>query len=199
MFKFLANGPDILIHHIIIWAHHALFPQNECMQPMLGRPKFHASDEFFMFFCHLITGSTKCSIGLKIFIRHVVSGYPRRTLLHSLSMTFWQTATMKLLSSVFSYLHSRRKTFAFPVNSWRHFSFLVWFIQRLDEKNTNSEIIFATFATCHKRHALTLNSCSFDTRDTQELIYLRNISRQVPEGGREGFPCEKGGSTRHLD
>ena len=54
-----------------------------------------------------------------------------------------QTAKMKLLPSVFSSLNSRVKIFAFVANSRRHFSIFMWFNEGLEEKNINSEVIFA--------------------------------------------------------
>ena len=50
---------------------------------------------------------------------------------------------MKLLPSVFSCLFSRVKLFVFAVNSRRRYSIFVRFIYELEEKNTNSEVIFA--------------------------------------------------------
>ena len=50
---------------------------------------------------------------------------------------------MKLLPSVFSSLNSRVKIFVFVVISRRHFSIFMWFNEGLEEKNTNSEVIFA--------------------------------------------------------
>ena len=54
-----------------------------------------------------------------------------------------QTAKMKLLSSVFSSLNSRVTIFVFVANSRRHFSIFMWFNEGLEEKNTNSDVIFA--------------------------------------------------------
>ena len=54
-----------------------------------------------------------------------------------------QTAKMKLLPSVFSSLNSRVKIFVFVVISKRHFSIFMWFNEGLEEKNANSEVIFA--------------------------------------------------------
>ena len=62
-------------------------------------------------------------------------------------VTWWyvkrQTAKMKLLPSVFSSLNSRVKIFVFVAISRRHFSIFMWFNERLEEKNTNSEVILA--------------------------------------------------------
>ena len=52
-----------------------------------------------------------------------------------------QTANGKLLPSVFSSLYSRIKIFVFAVNSKRHFSIFVWFIQGYYEKNRKTEVI----------------------------------------------------------
>ena len=54
-----------------------------------------------------------------------------------------QTAKMKLLTSVFSSLNSRVKIFVFVANSRRHFFNFMWFNEGLEEKSTNSEVIFA--------------------------------------------------------
>ena len=54
-----------------------------------------------------------------------------------------QTAKLKLLPSVFSPLNSRVKIFVFVENSTRHFSIFMWFNEGLEEKNSNSEVIFA--------------------------------------------------------
>ena len=54
-----------------------------------------------------------------------------------------QTAKMKLLPSVFSSLNSRVKIFVFVTISRRHFSIFMWFNEGLEEKSTNSEVIFA--------------------------------------------------------
>ena len=54
-----------------------------------------------------------------------------------------QTAKMKLWPSVFSILNSTVKIFVFVANSRRHFSIFMWFNEGLQEKNTNSEVIFA--------------------------------------------------------
>ena len=54
-----------------------------------------------------------------------------------------QTAKMKLLPSVFSSLNSRVKIFVFVANSSIHFSISMRFNEGLEEKNTNSEVIFA--------------------------------------------------------
>ena len=54
-----------------------------------------------------------------------------------------QTAKMKLFPSVLSSLNSRVKIFVLVANSRRNFSIFMWFNEGLDEKNTNSEVIFA--------------------------------------------------------
>ena len=54
-----------------------------------------------------------------------------------------QTGKMKLLPSVFSSLNSRVKIFVFVANSRRHFSIFMRFNGGLEEKNTNSEVVFA--------------------------------------------------------
>ena len=64
-----------------------------------------------------------------------------------------QKAKMKLLSTVFSSLNSRVKIFVFVANSRTHFSFFMWFNEGLEEKNTNSEVIFAV---CRLMSLLTL-------------------------------------------
>ena len=56
-----------------------------------------------------------------------------------------QTAKMKLWPSVLSSLKSRVKIFVFVANSRRHFSIFMWFNEGLEEKNTNSEVIFAVW------------------------------------------------------
>ena len=54
-----------------------------------------------------------------------------------------QTAKMKPLPSVFSSLNNRVKIFIFVANSRRHFSIFMGFNEGLEEKNRNSEVIFA--------------------------------------------------------
>ena len=57
-----------------------------------------------------------------------------------------QTANGKLLPSVFSSLYSRIKIFVFAVNSKRHFSIFVWFIQGYHEKNRKTEVILQSLS-----------------------------------------------------
>ena len=54
-----------------------------------------------------------------------------------------QTAKMKLLPSLFSFVYSGVKFFLFAMNSRRRFSIFVCFIYGLEEKNSKSEVIFA--------------------------------------------------------
>ena len=54
-----------------------------------------------------------------------------------------KTAKMKLLPSVFNSLNSRVKIFVLVENSRRHFSICIRFNEGLEEKNTNSEVVFA--------------------------------------------------------
>ena len=56
-----------------------------------------------------------------------------------------QTAKMKLLPSIFSSLNSRVKIFVFVANSRRHFSIFMWFNEGWEEKNIDSEVIFAVW------------------------------------------------------
>ena len=58
-------------------------------------------------------------------------------------MTFTANSKNKLLPSLFSCVYSRVKLFVFAMNSRRHYSIFVWFIYRLEEKNSKSEVIFA--------------------------------------------------------
>ena len=50
---------------------------------------------------------------------------------------------MKVLPSLFSCVYSKVKLFVFAINSRKRYSCLVWFIYGLEEKNSNSEVIFA--------------------------------------------------------
>ena len=50
---------------------------------------------------------------------------------------------VKLLPSVSSSLNSRGKIFVLVENSRRHFSICMRFNEGLEEKNTNSDVIFA--------------------------------------------------------
>ena len=54
-----------------------------------------------------------------------------------------QTAKMKLLPSLFSFVYSGVKLFVFAMDSRRLYSIFVCFIYGLEKKNSKSEIIFA--------------------------------------------------------
>ena len=70
-----------------------------------------------------------------------------RRIIERLSMTFTangkrQTAKMKLLPFLVSFVYSRVNFFVFAMNSRRRYSISVCFIYGLEEKNPKSEVIF---------------------------------------------------------
>ena len=70
-------------------------------------------------------------------------------LIERLSLTFTANGKRqngKLLPSVFSSLYSRIKIFVFAVNSKRHFSIFVGFIQGYHEKNRKTEVILQSLS-----------------------------------------------------
>jgi len=54
-----------------------------------------------------------------------------------------QTAKMKLLTFLFSFVYIRVKFFVFAMNSGRRYSISVCFIYGVEERNPKSEVIFA--------------------------------------------------------
>ncbi len=79
-----------------------------------------------------------------------------------------QTAKMKLLPSLFSWMYSRVKLFVCAMNSRRRYSIFVCFIYGLEEKNSKSEVIFAV---CR----LPLTSCLTSLLTENELETGRSL------------------------
>ena len=98
-----------------------------------------------------------------------------------------QTAKMTLLPSVYSSLNSRVKIFVFVSNSRRHFSLFMWFNEGLEEKNTNSEVIFAVcrlpFDVRPRNVKLNLSN-EGESTEANDLVCSANNSKFLPTFSR---------------